>query len=101
MIGSGNDEWKAAGDRLPGEGAPLVVGAVVETIPDKAEGVALRLGRMEGVQVVGCDGKNRIAIVWDAPDGKHLERALREVIQKDEEILGVYPTFAGLDEQQQ
>ncbi len=99
MTDSGDDPMKRVGDRLPNEGLPLVVGAVVETIPDQAEGVALRLEGMDGVQVVGRDGKNRIAIVWDAPDGKQLEKTLRDLMQTDEEILGIYPTFAGLDEQ--
>ncbi len=91
------DRLRSAGDRLPGEGTSLVVGAVVECVPGGAGGVALRLARIDGLRVVGDDGKNRIAVVWETPDARRFEREFRELVRSDEEILGIYPTFAGVD----
>jgi hypothetical protein len=45
--------------------------------------------------VEGDDGDGRIAVVWSAATGEALEDAGESLVELDEEILGVYPTFVG------
>ncbi len=79
----------------------VVVGAVVETLPERAPNVACRLEGIEGLDVVGGDGDRRLAIVWCAPSARELERAMDRLIKGDEEILGIFPTFMGRDEMEE
>ncbi len=98
MAGNGNFH-KHGSDRFSGEGMPLIVGAVVETVADKADDVAERLVRIDGLEVVGRKAGRRIAVVWDTPDGNQIAKQIEELVRSDEEIIGVFPTFAGHNEE--
>jgi len=77
---------------------PVVVGAVLETLPGRAPSVACRLGDVEGLDVVGGDGDRRLAVVCCASSARALERTVQRLIRADEEILGFFPTFMGQDD---
>jgi hypothetical protein len=76
----------------------IVAGVVVETVPGAVARVAARLGREPGVTLQGGDGQCRLAVTWEAADGRALEAAAERVLREDGEILGVFPTFVGEDE---
>lgn len=77
----------------------LISGVVIETTPGKAESVAARIAGTPGLVLVGGDDCSRLAGVLESPDPSALERALRELVRRDEEILGVYPTFLGREDE--
>jgi nitrate reductase NapAB chaperone NapD len=76
----------------------IVAGIVIETIPGAAGRVAARLVTRDDVEVTGGDGNSRVAIVCEAADGAALEAFAEELVARDEEILGVYPTYVGDDQ---
>ena len=78
----------------------IVAGVLVETTPGAEPRVAARLAREPGISLIGGDGRSRIAAVWHAPDGKALESLSRRLLSEDREILGIYPTFVGQDEEE-
>lgn len=73
----------------------IVAGVVIETQPGRAAAVAARLGDVPGLEVRGDDGDRRLAGVWSARSGEALEELAEALVAGDEEILGVFPTFAG------
>ena len=73
----------------------IVAGVVIETQPGRAAAVADRLGAVPGLALHGDDGDHRLAAVWCAATGKALEGLAEALVAGDEEILGVFPTFAG------
>jgi hypothetical protein len=75
----------------------VVAGVVVETLPGRAGAVAGRIGGTPHVTVHGDDGDRRIAAVFSADDGATLEALSEELLALDEEIVGVFPAFAGTD----
>jgi hypothetical protein len=77
----------------------VVAGILVETAPGAEPRVAVRLAREPGVSLAGGDGRSRIAAVCQAADGEALEALARRLLEEDEEILGIYPTFVGRDEE--
>lgn len=79
----------------------VIAGMVIETRPGQGPFVACRLESTPGLSIVGGDGDHRLAAVWSASSGRELERAVERLIHDDEDILGVYPTFIGLDEDDQ
>jgi nitrate reductase NapAB chaperone NapD len=94
--GSGNPE---PGLRLD-TGATLVAGVVIETIPHRAPRVEYILAGVDGLQIVGGDGDRRLAGVWTAASGEMLLAAVEELVQTPEDILGIFPTFIGTDEEE-
>lgn len=77
----------------------VVAGLVIETVPRSAESVARRLGRQPGLEIKGVDGDCRIAAVWTGESGEDLEQASERIVAEDEEVLGIFPTFVGQDEE--
>lgn len=73
----------------------VIAGVVIRTLPGRAPAVAGRLVSVPGLNVLKDDGDARIAGVWRAESGEALEAAGEALVELDEEILGVYPTFAG------
>jgi hypothetical protein len=76
----------------------IVAGILIETIPGAAARVAARLVTRDDLQVTGGDGDSRIALVCEATDGAALEAFAENLVARDEEILGVFPTFVGDDQ---
>ena len=80
-------------------GVPLVVGLMVETVPGRAEAVSARLAAVDGLEVVGGDGERKVAAVWAAADSNALSARAEALLRDDADILGLFPTFVGQDEQ--
>lgn len=77
----------------------VVAGVLIETIPGAAPLVAGRLVRVPGVSLQGGDGVRRIAAVLEAGDGAALEALTERLLRGDEQILGVFPTFIGAEDE--
>lgn len=77
----------------------VVAGLVIETVAERAASVAARLDRRHGLEIKGVDGDSRIAAVWIGERGEDLEQASERIIAEDEEVLGIFPTFVGQDEE--
>jgi hypothetical protein len=75
-----------------------VAGVVLLTAPGAAPRVAARLASVAGLTLAGGDGDRRVAAVWEAADGAALEALSERLLAEDPEVLGVYPTFVGRDE---
>lgn len=75
----------------------VVAGVVVETLPGRAAAVSGRIGALRNVAVHGDDGDRRIAAVFTAEDGETLEALGEALVALDEEVVGVFPAFAGTD----
>jgi hypothetical protein len=73
-----------------------VAGVVIVTEPGASTRVACRLAGVYGLTLAGGDGDARLAGVWEAADGRALERLAEQLVERDPEILGVFPTFVGL-----
>jgi nitrate reductase NapAB chaperone NapD len=73
----------------------VVSGVVILTRPGCAAAVAGRLATVPDLAVAGDDGDARIAAVWSAADGEWLEALGEELVALDEDVLGVFTTFAG------
>ena len=76
----------------------VVAGVLLVTAPGAAPRVAARLAAEPGLTLVGGDGDARVAAVWEASDGAALETLGERLLAADPELLGVYPTFVGRDE---
>ena len=76
----------------------VVAGVVVETVPGAQARVAVRLARLPGLSLAGGDGARRIAAVWEADGGETLEEFAERLLREEEEVLGVFPTFVGADD---
>jgi predicted component of type VI protein secretion system len=77
----------------------VVAGVLIETVPGAEPRVAARLLRGAGVTLHGSDGERRIAAVLDAPSGATLEELAERLLASDGEILGVFPTFVGSEDE--
>jgi nitrate reductase NapAB chaperone NapD len=75
----------------------IIAGVVIETVPGRQAAVAERLEGVPGLTIKGGDGQNRIAAVWTAPNAQSLEEAVEGLMDLDEEVVGVFPTFVGDD----
>ena len=73
----------------------VIAGVVIRTLPGRAPAVAERLESVPGLTVHGNDDDGRIAAVWRADSGEALEEAGEALVELDEEVLGVYPSFVG------
>ena len=86
-------------DTIPPDGVSLIAGVVIETVHGRASHVEGELDRVEGLEVIGGDGERRLAGVWMAASGKALLDAVLKLIQSNnEDIVGVFPTFIGRDD---
>lgn len=75
----------------------IVAGVVVETVEGAAARVAARLGAVPGVELQGDDGLRRLAAVISVADAEALDALGRRLVEEDDEILGVFPTYVGSD----
>jgi nitrate reductase NapAB chaperone NapD len=75
----------------------IISGVLVETVPGRVSAVAMKLARIEGLEITGTDGDSHLAVVWRGPDGWKLEREAEQLIKSENDILGIYPTFLGQD----
>jgi hypothetical protein len=76
-----------------------VAGVVIVTAPSAGPRVAARLTAEPGLTLAGGDGDARIAAVWEGGDGRALEVLAELLLERDPEVLGVFPTFVGRDEE--
>ncbi len=76
----------------------VIAGVVIETVPGAQARVAIRLARMPGIELAGGDGDRRIAAVWTGAGGRDLEALSEALLAADPEILGIFPTFVGEDD---
>ena len=76
----------------------VIAGLVIETMPQQATEVADRLRAVEGLEVKGEDGSRRLAAVWRGARGEDLEELSEDLVENDEAVLGIFPTFVGCDE---
>ena len=79
-------------------GGSVVAGVVIETLPGQEPFVACRLEGEPGLEIVGGDGDRRLAVVWAADSGKALEAAAERLLERDTDIIGIFPTFIGRDD---
>jgi nitrate reductase NapAB chaperone NapD len=77
----------------------IIAGVVIETMPGEAGPVAARLARIEGLTIHGGDGDRRLAAVWSAQSGEVFEHEAEQLLRADESIVGIFPTFVGLDDE--
>jgi nitrate reductase NapAB chaperone NapD len=73
----------------------VIAGALIETKPGAQARVAERLIHLPWVALQGDDGDRRLAVVLEGPSGESLEQLTERLLAFDEEILGVFPTFVG------
>jgi hypothetical protein len=78
----------------------IVAGVVLETVPGAEVRVAARLAAEPGLELVGGDGDRRLAVVWTGASGADLERLSERILASDAEVLGVFPTFVGSDDEE-
>jgi hypothetical protein len=71
----------------------IVAGVVIETVPGAAPRVAARLLSEPGLALQAGDGDRRLAAVFTGPDGPALEALAERLLQRDAEVLGVFPTY--------
>jgi hypothetical protein len=73
----------------------VIAGVLITTLAGKAPFVAASLAQEEGLTLVGGDGHEKIAAVLRRPSGEELETWAERLLQADERVLGVFPTFVG------
>jgi len=73
----------------------VVSGVIVETVAGRVAAVASRLVQVEGIEINGTDGVQRLSTVWKARSGDALEKLAETLLKADQEILGIYPAFVG------
>ena len=76
-----------------------VAGVLRVTAPRAGPRVAARLAGEPGLTLAGADGDSRVAAILEAPDGAALEALSERLLAENAEILGVFPTFVGQDEE--
>jgi nitrate reductase NapAB chaperone NapD len=76
----------------------VIAGILIETVHGAVARVASRLLALPGISLQGGDGQRRIAAVVQAASGAALEELTQRLLAGDEEILGVFPTFVGAEE---
>jgi hypothetical protein len=72
-----------------------VAGLVIETLPGRADAVSARLSSVPRLAIHGQRG-NRLAATWSAPDGQTLQQLAEELMNSDDEIVGIFPTQISL-----
>lgn len=72
----------------------VIAGVVIQTLPGRVEAVGRRLAAVPGLHPRGDDGDARIAATWRAASGEELEERAETLVAGDEDVLGVYTTFA-------
>ncbi len=77
----------------------VIAAVVIETVPGSASRVAERLSRIPDLELQGEADDRRLAAVWTAPTGEALEAAAAALVEADDEVLGVHPTFVARDDE--
>jgi nitrate reductase NapAB chaperone NapD len=73
----------------------IVTGIIIQTLPGRQVEVVARLHGAPGLQMRGGNGDDRIAAVWSAETAQELEEIIESLVDLDEDVIGVYPTFVG------
>jgi len=76
----------------------IIAGVIIETLPGRAACVSARLVNIQGLTLHGGDGNSRIAAVWNSGTAQSLEEEVGSLVELDEDVVGVYPTFVAEDE---
>lgn len=76
----------------------IIAGVLIETLPGRAAGVSARLVNVPGLTLHGSDGNSRIAGVWNSGTAQSLEEVVGSLVELDEDVVGVYPTFVAEDQ---
>ena len=75
----------------------IVAGIIIQTAEGRQADVISRLSGVPGLSLKGGDGRDRIAAVWSAETAQSLEEAVGSLVDLDEDVVGIYPTFVGED----
>lgn len=75
----------------------IVTGVVIQTIPGRQADVSARLLDVPGLQLKGGNGEDKIAAVWSAESAQSLEEIVESLVDLDEDVIGVFPTFVAED----
>lgn len=75
----------------------IVAGVIIQTISGRQADVISRLQGVPGLTLQGGDGRDRIAAVWSGDTAESLEEIVGSLVDLDEDVIGVYPTFVGED----
>jgi len=73
----------------------MISGVVVETLPGRVGAVASRLVQVDGIEINGTDGVQKLSTIWKSRDGRTMEKLAETLLKADQDILGIYPTFIG------
>lgn len=73
----------------------VISGVIVETISGRVGAVASRLVQVDGIEINGTDGVQRLSTIWKSRDGVTMKKLAEALLKADQEILGIYPTFIG------
>ncbi len=76
----------------------LIASMIVKTKPERADEVARQLQRMPNVTTYGVHKDANIIVVVEAHDEEQLENFTSYLMREYADILGVFPTFVGSDE---
>lgn len=76
----------------------IVTGVVIQTVPGRQAEVSARLLDVPGLQLKGGNGEDKIAAVWSAESAQSLEEIVESLVDLDEDVIGVFPTFVAEDE---
>jgi len=76
-----------------------VAGLVFVTAKGAVPRVAARLATEEGLVLQGGDGDAQIAAVWEGESAEGLEALAARLMAADADLLGVFPTYFGEDEE--
>lgn len=77
----------------------LIASMIVKVIPEHAEEVAQQLERTPNITSYGVHKENNIIIVTEAHDVEQLENIARYILETYPDVLGVFPTFVGSEEE--
>ena len=77
----------------------VIAAVVIETVPGAALRVAERLSRVPDLELQGEADDRRLAAVWTASTSEALEAAAAALLEADDEVLGIHPTFVARDDE--
>ena len=75
----------------------IITGVVIHTLPGRQADVSARLLDVPGLQLKGGNGEDKIAAVWSSESARSLEEMVESLVDLDEDVIGVYPTFVAED----
>lgn len=76
-----------------------IAGVVIVTVPDKTSAVLQGLKQISGVTTYGVHKENNIIAVLEAESSKGLENLSRQITQKFDGVLGVFPAYVNFEDE--